>query len=208
MKALLTSLCLWLLFSPVQADEQELLEILKRIQGNAEATQAAITAGNERALLCKYCHGEDGNSLKDTIPNLASQNVVYLIRQFELFALGKRKNKTMNQIAQLLGPQEKVNIAMFYASQSVSPREPYKPELVEDGKFIFNTKCFFCHGKEAHGKEDTPYIAGQPANYIRLTLSSYNSTLVKRAETAMSRVARALQPDEIEAVTAYLSTLK
>ena len=201
--------CLLMLFMlPAQGSEQELLELLQRKQASAEATQAAIEAGDERALLCKYCHGGDGNSLKDTIPNLASQNVVYLIRQFESFARGERKNKTMNQIAQLLSPEEKVDIAMFYSSQEVNKQAPYKPELREEGKFIFNTKCFFCHGKEAHGKEDTPYIAGQPANYIRLTLSSYQSTLVKRAETAMSRVARALEPREIEAVTAYLTSLR
>ena len=194
--------------STVQGDEQELLQILQRKQASTEQTQMAIKAGDERALLCKYCHGKDGNSLKTTIPNLASQNVVYLIRQFELFARGERNNKTMNQIAKLLKPEEKVNIALFYSTQKVKPQSPYRPELAEQGKQLFNFKCFFCHGKDGHGRVDIPYIAGQPPDYIRNTLHSYQSTLIKRAETAMSRVARELKPKEIEALTAYLTSMR
>ena len=207
MRILVTPL-LFLIFTSVHASEAELLQILQRKQVSEDQVKLAISAGNERALLCKYCHGKDGNSLKASIPNLASQNAVYLIRQFELFARGERINKTMNQIAKLLKPDEKVDIALFYASQQVKPQSPYKPELVAEGKRLFNLKCFFCHGKDGHGKENIPYIAAQPSEYILNTLGSYRSTLVKRAETAMSRVARALKPDEIEALTSYLTTLK
>jgi cytochrome c553 len=190
------------------ADDTQLLNILDKIRGNEKATHSAISAGNERALLCKYCHGADGNSIKDTIPNLASQNVVYLIRQFELFASGKRHNRTMNELAKVLTPEDKVNIALFYSNQSVNVQQPYRAELKQQGKRLFEIKCFFCHGKDGYGQEKFPRIATQPAEYIRRTLSSYSSPLVKRAETEMSRVARALQPDEIEALASYLTTLK
>ena len=182
--------------------------LLEQKQQSAKSIQQSIAAGDERASLCKYCHGQDGNSTKNTIPNLASQNVVYLIRQFELFARAERKNPTMNQIAKLLTAEEKVNIAMFYSSKKVKPQTPYKQELAQEGKRLFGYKCFFCHGNEAHGKADTPYIAGQPSEYIVRTLNSYKSTLVKRAETAMSRVARELSKAEIEALAAYLTTLQ
>ena len=206
MRMLGLTLLIQILF-PAHADEQQLMQILQQKQVDNKQTQKAINAGNERALLCKYCHGMDGNSVKNTVPNLASQNAVYLIRQFELFARGERNNTTMNQIAKLLTPEEKVNIALFFASQKVKPQVIYRPELAEQGKQIFNYKCFFCHGKEGHGKMDIPYIAGQPSEYIRNTLNSYQSTLVKRAETAMSRVARELKRDEVEALTAYLTSL-
>lgn len=204
----LGTILLLLVYSSLHASEAELLQILHLKQASEDQIKLAISAGNERALLCKYCHGKDGNSLKSSIPNLASQNVVYLIRQFELFARGERSNKTMNQIAKLLKPDEKVDIALFFASQKVKPQSIYKPELVAEGKRLFGLKCFFCHGKQGHGKENIPYIAAQPSEYIRNTLSGYQSTLVKRAESAMSRVARALKPDEIEALTAYLTTLR
>lgn len=191
----------------LQADEQRLLDLVKYKQSSQESTRDAMNAGNERALLCKYCHGVDGNSRKDTIPNLAAQNPEYLIRQFELFARGERINRTMNQMAKLLTADDKVNIALFYSSQPVKPQTPYKPELVDSGKQIFDTKCFFCHGKNAYGKKELPRIATQPSTYIINTLMSYNYTQAKRAETAMSRIARTLNKNEIEALTAYLTSL-
>ena len=191
----------------LQADEQRLLDLVKFKQSSQETIQVAMTSGNERALLCKYCHGVDGNSRKDTIPNLAAQNPEYLIRQFELFARGERSNKTMNEIAKLLTPDDKVNIALFYSAQQVKPQVPYKPELADTGKQIFNTRCFFCHGKDAYGKKEMPRIATQPSAYIIRTLESYNHIQAKRAETVMSRIARSLNAHEIEALTAYLTSL-
>jgi cytochrome c553 len=193
---------------PLQAGELDLLETLIKIKVDAAKTQKSINAGNARALLCKYCHGEDGNSVKTTIPNLAGQNTTYLIRQFEYFATGKRINNTMNQIAKILSPEDRVNIALFYSSQKVKPQKQYKPELLEQGKHIFETRCFMCHGHNGYGKEELPRIAGQPADFIKGTLSSYTSAVVKRAETQMSAIARTLSEDDIEALTSYLTSLR
>ncbi len=200
--------CLLFLSLPVLANEQQLLTILKDKQATQQSLSDSIQAGDKRALLCKYCHGTDGNSKKTSIPNLAAQNTAYLIRQFELFANGKRQNKTMNEIARLLTPADKVNIALFYGSQKVKPQPQYKPALKAEGERLFSTKCFFCHGTEGHGKEELPRIAGQPADYVVQTLSSYSSLINKRAETAMSRVARALSDQEIQALASYLTSLR
>lgn len=206
MKILVTTVLLFLTL-PVSADEAELLDLLKQKQASTELRQAAIEAGDQRALLCKYCHGNDGNSKKSTIPNLAAQNTVYLIRQFEQFANGQRQNKTMNELAKILTPEEKVNIALFYAAQTVKPQNVYRPELLDQGKRFYETRCFFCHGKDGHGRNDLPRISSQPADYIVRTLSSYQSAMVKRAETQMSAIARTLKNDEIEALAAYLSSM-
>ena len=142
---------LFLVAVPGFAEDQPLLAMLKEKQADTMTTEAAVVAGSDRALLCKYCHGTDGNSKKNTIPNLASQHPVYLIKQFELFATGERNNKTMNEMAKILSEEDKVNIALFYASQKALPQSPYKPELLETGKTLYDTKCFMCHGKEGHG---------------------------------------------------------
>ena len=198
-----------LLFPSISlANEHDLLAMLKQKQSNSASLQKAIKAGSDRAMLCKFCHGKDGNSVKPTIPNLAAQNTTYLIRQFELFASKQRKNKTMNELARLLKPEEKVNVALFFNAQKVRPQTIYRPQLVAAGKKLFELKCFFCHGKQAYGKETFPRIASQPGEYIVKTLSSYSSNLVKRAETDMSRVARALNRDEIEKLAAYLTSLR
>jgi len=125
-----------------------------------------------------------------------------------MFANGQRDNKTMNEIARMLNPQDKVNVALFYSSQQVTEQTAYRPELVAEGKQLFQTRCFFCHGKDGHGKEELPRIASQPGDYVVKTLSSYSSSLVKRVETPMSRVARSLDKHEIQALAAYLTTLE
>jgi cbb3-type cytochrome c oxidase subunit III len=193
---------------PLQANEQELLQTLEKITSNAATTKSSIAAGDMRALLCKYCHGDDGNSKKDTIPNLAGQNTTYLIRQFEYFASGVRHNKTMNQVAKILSPEDRVNIALFYSHQKVKKQKQYRPELLQKGKKIFETRCFVCHGHDGYGKEELPRIASQPAEFLIGTLSSYTSSVVKRAETQMSAVARTLSKEDIEAVTSYLTSLE
>lgn len=196
-----------LFFIPLHAVEPELLELLQKKQASIKTEQIAIQAGNERALLCKYCHGADGNSKKDTIPNLAAQNPEYLLRQFELFASRERINKTMNELAKILTPEDRVNIALFFSSQLIKPQQPYKPELAETGEKLFNTKCFFCHGKNAHGKKELPRIASQPSKYIIRTLQNYQSPRAKRIKSAMSRIAKTLNENEIEALTAYLTSI-
>jgi cytochrome c553 len=204
----LLSLLLITLSLPLKANELDLLKTLESIKADTTKTEKSINAGNMRALLCKYCHGEDGNSLKTTIPNLAGQNTTYLIRQFEYFASGKRYNKTMNQIAKILSPEDRVNIALFYSSQKVKPQQQYRPELLKKGEGIFKTRCFMCHGYDGYGKEELPRIASQPADFIKTTLASYTSSVKKRAETQMSAVASTLTQDDIEAITAYLTSLK
>ncbi len=193
---------------PLLANEQQLLDLLKEKTANKQSLAAAIKAGDKRALLCKFCHGTDGNSKKTSIPNLAQQNTTYLIRQFEFFASGKRVNKTMNEMAKLLTAEDKVNIALFYSNQKLKSQTPYKPELFEKGKTIFSTKCFFCHGKKGYGKEDIPHIASQPADYVVRTLSSYTSFNSKRADSPMTRVAKTLTQNEVQALAAYLTTLR
>ena len=197
-----------LILLPVHAAENPLFEKLNEINANPQLQKAAYNAGKDRAFLCKYCHGVDGNSVKGSIPNLAAQNPAYLIQQFHLFLKKKRISKTMNEIVKNLTPDDMLNIAVYYSEQQVKPQKPYKPDLLSQGKELFEARCFTCHGKDAYGKEELPRIASQPSEYIITTLSSYNSALEKRAESAMSKIARTLGDKDIEAVAAYLTSLK
>jgi len=63
---------LLLLGSQVQAESVEsMLQEMAIIEKNTPLLQAAIEDGVERAQLCFRCHGDDGNSKRDYIPNLA-----------------------------------------------------------------------------------------------------------------------------------------
>jgi cytochrome c553 len=84
----------------------------------APLTHAAdIEAGKAKvAMVCAACHGANGVSVSDTIPNLAAQRASYLETQLKALKDGTRKNPVMSAIAAQLSPAEMANVAAYFAS--------------------------------------------------------------------------------------------
>ena len=91
----------------------------------APAAQAAdMDAGKAKVTeVCAACHGANGVSVSDTIPNLAGQRAAYLENQLKAFKDGTRKaagpvspTATMAAIAAQLSPAEMANVAAYFAS--------------------------------------------------------------------------------------------
>lgn len=78
---------------------------------------ADIEAGKASAEPCAACHGINGISVSDDIPNLAGQKALYLESQLKAFRSGKRENDIMNAIAAQLGDAEIANLAAFFSSR-------------------------------------------------------------------------------------------
>lgn len=79
---------------------------------------ADIDAGKARATsVCAACHGANGVSVSDAIPNLAAQRAGYLASQLRALKEGTRKNAVMNAIASQLSAEDIVNVAAYYAAQ-------------------------------------------------------------------------------------------
>jgi cytochrome c553 len=82
------------------------------------AQAADIEAGKTKALtVCAACHGANGLSVSDTIPNLAGQKAGYLENQLKALREGTRKNPIMGAIASQLKDDEIANVAAYFASQ-------------------------------------------------------------------------------------------
>ena len=82
------------------------------------AQAANIEAGKAKvATVCAACHGANGVSVSDNIPNLAAQRAAYLEAQLKALKQGTRKNPIMNAIAAQLGAEDIANVAAFFASQ-------------------------------------------------------------------------------------------
>jgi cytochrome c553 len=90
----------------------------------AQVAQAAdIEAGKELvATVCAACHGANGVSVSDAIPNLAAQRPAYIEEQLKAFKDGTRKHPgatshtdIMNAIQ--LSAQDIANVAAYFASQ-------------------------------------------------------------------------------------------
>ncbi len=82
------------------------------------AGQAAdVEAGRAKvAVVCAACHGLNGVSVSDAIPNLAAQRPAYLETQLKALKEGTRKNPMMNAIAAQLSPADVANVAAYFAS--------------------------------------------------------------------------------------------
>ena len=70
----------------------------------------------ERLATCAACHGANGVSVADAIPNLAGQRGAYLEAQLKALKEGSRKNPVMNAIAAQLGNDEIGHVAAYFAS--------------------------------------------------------------------------------------------
>lgn len=171
--------------------------------------QQAYAAGQERIRFCGNCHGENGNSKRPHIPNLAEQNPVYLFNSFEKFASGERKDYVMSKLAPNLTQADRVNIAIYFGQQQLLPhRAEVDAAQQQQGKQMFETICTGCHGAKAQGRNDTPRLAGQPAEYLRKALTRFRDKDPSRAGSVMMSVAADFSDSQIAALAAYLQQLQ
>jgi cytochrome c553 len=83
---------------------------------------ADLAAGRAKvAAVCAACHGLDGVSVGESIPNLAAQRAGYLEAQLKALRQGTRKNPVMNAIASQLSDPDIVNVAAYFAAQPGAP---------------------------------------------------------------------------------------
>lgn len=180
-----------------------------QIKGDAVLRAQALQDGEDRIRFCGHCHGHDGNSKRDHIPNLAEQNPIYLFNAFEKFAKGERTDFVMSKLAQNLTLEDRVNIALYYGEQKVlASTEPADPVLQAQGQVLFQKTCIACHGAQAQGLESMPRLAGQSAAYVRNSLTRFRNNDPSRAGSVMLGIASTLSPSDINALAAYLEHLQ
>ncbi len=213
---LLLCLSLFALFSaPLQAayvwipspPAQEIEARLARLQTDSAAMKTAISAGKRAAFFCANCHGDAGVSTLEHVPNLAGQNAFYLLAQIDKFGDGRRQDAFMSGLVKVLKPDERFNLAVFYASLPVPPvAAANKAQAVSGGKH-YARACTGCHGPKAHGTRDIARLAGQRHGYLVSTLKSYRDGSRSRADQRMAGSALTLSDADIAALSVYLGSL-
>ena len=104
----------------------------------APVAQAAdVEAGKAKvATVCAACHGANGVSVTDAIPNLAAQRAGYLESQLKALKEGTRKSQIMNAIAAQLSAEDMANVAAYFAAQpgaAASAKSTFLPNLAKTG---------------------------------------------------------------------------
>jgi len=181
---------------------------LKEVEGNPRQFEASYKAGAKVAAFCANCHGDGGNSVKPDIPNLAGQNPSYLLEQLRQFSDGRRRNDFMERLIRALNAEEKIGMVVFYAKQEVTYKPVADTALVNKGKEYYGKICFRCHGDDGRGNEKIARIAGQQQNYLSLTLKRYRDGSSIRKDALMAANTRQMSDADINAVVAYVSSMK
>lgn len=199
-----------------ETDTSKLMVLVNQKTKDPATRQQAMQAGQERALLCSYCHGPDGNSITSDVPNLAGQNAVYLLNQINMFADGRRKNYVMNSLAKQLTQEDKLNLAVFFAAKSVK-KLSVDEQLAAKGSEVYRDVCSNCHGAQGLGNINFPRLAGQRPEYVKITLKRFkentnaykkvNQETTQRHSSVMESIVKNLSDEQIDAVAAYLAKL-
>jgi cytochrome c553 len=174
------------------------------------ALAASLEKLGKKAIgsVCANCHGETGNSLQPDVPNLAGQNRAYLLEQMRLFSEGKRRHNFMEGIMKALSTDEKVGLVLLFSSQEVVTKPAANSALADKGALYYKKTCIACHGDAGRGNEQIARIAGQQPAYLRTSLNHYRGADGVRNNPLMVSATKVMSNEDIDAVAAYLSSMK
>ena len=170
------------------------------------ATPVEIVEGKRLAeTTCAACHGPNGISSKENIPNLAGQRPVYLYLELKAYQAGNlRTDPSMNNAVKFLSDDALVKVAAYFgsldpASPPSGPARPTKPDAIAAGKAVA-AGCAGCHGDTGVTQiPGMPSLAGLDPKYLITAMQAYKGgqrkhdmmkgMLVAVPDVAMSNVA-------------------
>ncbi len=173
-----------------------------------KATKELIAEGKRRTLLCKVCHGEAGISPKPEIPNLAGQNPVYIVDQFQRFADGRRNDLAMSDLGKGFSEEDKIKLALYYSRLPALPSGGGSMEERKRGEAIYNKVCAECHGADGRGEKGYARLAGQQSLYVVNMLKEFRNRTGRRANPWMTAVTLHMSPQDMQDVAYYIANMK
>jgi cytochrome c553 len=178
--------------------------------GQASAPDAkALERGARLIGFCANCHGPNGNATAPEIPNLAGQNSTYLEEQMRRFVDGRRKDPFMAGLIKAMSPAERADAVAYLAAQTMQPSVPPAPAAqVAEGRAYYGKVCFRCHGDKAMGDATVPRLAGQQPGYVVKSLKRYRDGTGERLEPVMAANTKMMTDAQIQAVAAYVASLR
>ncbi len=90
---------------------------LVAVSSSALAASGDADAGRKKSTPCQACHGQSGMSVSPDFPNLAGQNVDYIVAALHHYKNGKRKNPIMVAQAANLSEKDILDLAEYFSRQ-------------------------------------------------------------------------------------------
>src|SRR3954469_12773329 len=175
----------------------------------------------QRTLACTSCHGREGRAGPDGYyPRIAGKPAGYLYNQLLHFREGRRHYGLMAGLLETLSDDYLFAIAQHFSALDVPYPRPQPanvpPEMLERGRVLATQgdpqrrlpACASCHGKALTGvAPNIPGLLGLPRDYLNAQLGAWRTGQRRAlAPDCMAEVARRLSPEELSAVTAFLSS--
>ena len=175
----------------------------------------------QRTLACTACHGAQGRAGPDGYyPRIAGKPAGYLYHQLLHFREGRRHYGLMTRLLDPLSDAYLMEIAQHFASLDL-PYPPPAPArapqaVLERGRTLALQgdparqlpACAQCHGAQLTGVQpNTPGLLGLPRDYLNAQMGAWRSGERRaHAPDCMAQIARRLEPEDLNAVTAWLAS--
>lgn len=187
----------------------------------AGAQGQPVDSLGQRLAACTFCHGEQGRAGPDGYyPRLAGKPADYLYHQLLNFQQGRRQYKPMTVLLQHQTDAYLREMAHYFAEQkapypapviaTLSPPQAERArQLVLHGDATREVPaCVACHGAALMGTlPATPGLLGLPRDYLNAQLGAWRNGVRKaHAPDCMADIAHRLAPEDIAALSAWLSS--
>ncbi len=194
----------------------------------ASATRAPVAdTMAQRVMACSVCHGAEGRSTNQGyFPRIAGKPAGYLFNQLVNFRDGRRQYALMTYLVDHLSDAYLVEMAEYFAAQDL----PYPPpparstsaataaaasaEMARGQVLVMQgdaarklPACVQCHGQALTGVNPSiPGLLGLPRDYLNAQMGAWRTGQRHAvAPDCMATVARALSPEDIGAISSWLS---
>jgi cytochrome c553 len=185
------------------------------------ATSAPADTLAQRVLACTACHGQEGRAAPDGYhPRIAGKPAQYLFNQLVNFREGRRRYGPMVYMVDHLSDAYLREIADHFAAIDLPYPAPApahdEPALLALGEALALKgdearklpACAACHGRALTGVAPAiPGLLGLPRDYLKGQLGAWvHGQRRAHAPDCMADIARALTPQDVSAVAAWLAT--
>jgi cytochrome c553 len=183
----------------------------------AAASNVSSWAGESAAVRnCTWCHGTGAQGYT-VAPRLAGQRPQYIMSQIRSFREHSRNNPFSKQYmwsaVAALDPHTARDLANYFATIRPKPANDGDSTLASRGRTIYMdgipeaniVSCYACHGPNAEGVRDIPRLGGLSYSYLKGRLEQWGQGYHSTPGSPMPMVATHLGPEEVEALTSYLS---
>lgn len=175
----------------------------------------------QRVVACTTCHGKEGQATNlGYFPRIAGKPAGYLHHQLLAFRDGRRHYPLMSALLETLSDDYLREMAEYFAALDL----PYPPPqtrdasaaLLERGRVLVREgdaarklpACVQCHGEAMLGVQPAiPGLLGLPRDYLNSQLGQWRSGQRHAlAPDCMADIARQLAPEDIAALSTWLSS--